>query len=63
MKVIFAEARGAEFVADPNVCSVQLSTNALGQIEGHVKAEYVDTYFDKRHAFTLDFAAGTCNRH
>lgn len=57
--VVFAEARGAEFDADPNACTVQLSTNALGQVEGHVKAEYVD-HEKTRHAFTVDFVAGDC---
>jgi hypothetical protein len=60
VRVVFAEARGAEFDADPNVCSVQLATNALGQVEGHVSAEYVDQA-SKRHAFTVDFTAGDCN--
>jgi hypothetical protein len=59
VKVVFAEARGAEFEADAKACEVTLATNALGQIEGHAKAEYVDAEA-ARHSFTVDFVAGDC---
>jgi len=59
VKVVFAEARGAEFVADPHACDVTLATNAYGQLAGQVKAEYVDGD-GARHTFTVDFTANAC---
>lgn len=59
VKVVFAEGRGAEYVADAGACAVELETTAAGQLVGHVKAEYVDGEA-KRHAFTVDFTANAC---
>lgn len=59
--VVFAESRGAEFVADPEACAFVLDDDgsASGVLRGKGSAEYTDT-FGKRHSFTLDFAAPAC---
>jgi hypothetical protein len=59
VKLVFAEGRGAEFEADPNACAVTLENNALGQVVGRAKGEYVDAKA-ARHSFTVEFSAGDC---
>jgi hypothetical protein len=57
--VLFAEARGAEFDADPAACSFTIVDTANGDLQGHISAEYSDG--TKRHAFTVDFVAPRCS--
>ncbi|MBL8612367.1 MAG: hypothetical protein JNL38_33810 [Myxococcales bacterium] len=61
--VVFAEARGAEYVADTAACDFTLTDNGAksGVARGSVRAEYVGDQ-GARHKFTVDFAAPTCPR-
>ena len=61
--VVFAESRGAEFVADPEACAFELDDDgsASGVLRGKGRAEYTDGS-GQRHSFTLDFAAPPCGR-
>lgn len=61
--VVFAEARGAEFDADPAVCSFTLTDNAStsGVARGHVAAEYADE-LGARHKFEVSFAVPACKK-
>ncbi len=63
VKVLFAEGRGAEYVADPKACEFELFDNGAtsGFARGNVKAKYVD-FEGKTHDFTVDFVAPTCPR-
>ncbi len=61
--VVFAEARGAEYVADTAACDFTLTDNGekSGVARGSVRAEYVGEK-GSRHKFTVDFSAPTCPR-
>lgn len=61
VKVLFAEGRGGEFIADPSACDFELFDNGdkSGLARGKVKAKYADLQ-GKTHDFTVDFVAPAC---
>lgn len=59
--VVFAESRGAEFVANPAICKFAISNpgTTTNIVRGTVSAEYFDAG-GLSHFFEVDFAAPPC---